>query len=143
MDSISISNIEKTKSKTIYTDLSIDTLKNLLNNELHINNNTILIIKLGATWCGPCQKIKTTCNKCFLKMPDNVVCFDIDIDDNIEIYNALKTKKMLRGVPTILGYYCNNKRDQWYISDISISGSDEKLVYGFFKNIYSQSQLTN
>ena len=141
MTSICISNVEKTKSKTIYTELSIDTLKNLLNSAENKNKNNIIIVKLGATWCGPCKKIKDLCNKCFLEMPDNVICFDIDIDDNVEIFSALKTKKMLKGVPTILGYYCKNKRDQWYISDTSISGSDEKKVFDFYKSIYAQAKL--
>ena len=132
--------MESTKSKTIYTELSIDTLKNILNNTENKNNNIILLIKLGATWCGPCKKIKDLCNKCFLEMPENIVCYDIDIDNNMEIYSALKTKKMVRGVPTILGYYCKNKRDQWYISDTSISGSDEKIVLKFFKNVYAQTK---
>ena len=140
MTSINISNVEKTKSKTVYTELSIDTLKNLLNNAEY-KNNTIIIIKFGATWCGPCQKIKDICNKCFLEMPDNIICFDIDIDDNIEIFSAFKTKKMVKGVPTILGYYCKNNRYQWYISDISISGSDEKKLLDFFKNVYNQAQI--
>jgi thiol-disulfide isomerase/thioredoxin len=138
MNNINISNIENTKSRTIYTELSVATLKDILNNTEY--KNKTLIIKFGATWCGPCKKIKDLCNKCFLQMSENVICFDIDIDENIEIFSALKTKKMVKGVPTILGYYCKNKRDQWYISDTSISGSDEKKVLEFFKNIYTQSQ---
>jgi thiol-disulfide isomerase/thioredoxin len=140
MASINLSNVEKTKNKTIYTELSLDTLKKILANQTYKNNNTIIIIKFGATWCGPCKKIKDQCNQYFLEMPDNVFCFDIDIDNNLEIYSAFRTKKMVRGVPAILCYYCKNARDQWYISDTSISGSDTKKVFQFFKGIYSQAQ---
>lgn len=140
MASINLSNVEKTKIKTIYTELSLDTLKGILDNKTYKTNNTIIIIKFGASWCGPCKKITDKCNQCFLEMPDNVFCFDIDIDNNLEIYSAFKTKKMVKGVPTILCYYCKNTRDKWYISDTSISGSDNQKVFHFFKSIYSQTQ---
>ena len=138
MTSINLSNVENTKSKTVYTELSVSVLKELLTK--YENKNIMVIIKLGATWCGPCQKIKTVCNKCFLEMPDNVLCFDLDVDNNMEIFGALKTKKMVKGIPAILGYNCKNKRDQWYISDSFMSGSDEKKVFEFLKNIYTQAQ---
>jgi thiol-disulfide isomerase/thioredoxin len=140
MASINLSNIEKTKNKTIYTELSLDTLKGILDNKTYKSNNTIIIIKFGANWCVPCKRIKDNCNQCFLEMPGNVFCFDIDIDTNLEIYSAFKTKKMVKGVPAILCYYCKNARDQWYISDTSISGSDNQKVFQFFKGIYSQAQ---
>ena len=43
-------------------------------------------MKFGATWCGPCQQIKAQCNKYFSQLPENIICFDIDIDENMEIY---------------------------------------------------------
>ena len=126
---------EKSNEKKIYTELSLDMLKNMLNNSNYKNNNITLILKFGATWCRPCQKIKQLCNNCFTQTPDNIICFDLDIDNdnNIIFFNSLKAKKMIKGVPTIIGYKCKNNRDQWYISDISISGSNENDVIQFFK----------
>ena len=137
MTSVNITNTDKTKTKTIYTELSIDTLKNLLTSTNNRSNNIILIIKFGATWCRPCKKIKDLCNQCFLEMPKNFLFFDNDFDNNMEIFSAFKAKKMVKGVPTILGYYCKNTRDQWYISDTSVSGSETKSVFEFFKGIYA------
>ena len=131
---IEISNNEKTKNKTIYTELSPDNFKNLLNDDTSKQNNTVIIIKLGATWCAPCQKIKEQCSEQFLQMPENVLCFDIDVDDNFELFGALKTKKMVKGIPALLGYYCNKERDYWFIPDKSISGSDSNKINDFFKN---------
>ena len=45
--------------KTIYTELSPDNLKELQKTLLE---NQVIIIKFGATWCGPCKKIKDLCN---------------------------------------------------------------------------------
>ena len=141
MASINLSNTEKTKSKTVYTELSTTTLKDLL--KKYENTNMQIIIKFGATWCGPCQKIKTLCNKSFLEMPDNILCFDLDVDDNMDLFGSFKSKKMIKSIPSILSYNCNNNsREQWYISDTFISGSNEKNLLDFFKNIYTQSQIT-
>ena len=130
--SVEISNTEKTQSKTVYTELSVETFKTLLT-----KNNTTVLLKFGATWCMPCQKIKTYCNEQFVKLPENVLCFDLDIDDNFELFATLKQKKMVVGVPTLLGYYCKSDRgmSDWYRSDISISGSDCTKLSKFFQNI--------
>ena len=115
---------------------SVGILKTATFAEKH--NINIIIIKFSATWCRPCQKIKTLCYKYFMQMPESVVCFDIDIDNNIELYAALKAKKKIRGVPTLLAFNCNKQRDinHWYIPDLSVSGSDEKNLLIFFKKIY-------
>lgn len=132
---INISNEENTITKKIFTELSLESLQNILNNS-NFKEKT-LIIKLGATWCNPCKKIKDLCNKCFLDMPENILCFDIDIDQNIEIFNAFKSKKMIKGVPSILLYNCKKSRPAWYVCDGCLTGSDEKRILEFFKQIKS------
>ena len=64
--------------KKIYSELSINQLKHFLN-----NTNIFVIIKFGANWCHPCQKIKDYCHNCFMQMSENIICFDIDIDISI------------------------------------------------------------
>jgi len=124
-------------SKTIYSELTVDHLKLLLDNNYKKKPDIeVILIKFGATWCKPCQKIKVLCNELFRQTPDNTICFDIDIDNNnnVELYSALKSKKMIRGVPTLYGFNCKKKRDMdyWYIPDISISGSNENDIRQFF-----------
>lgn len=86
--------------------------------------NSIIVIKFGAEWCGPCKVIKPTCEQWAKKLPPHVIYADIDIDNNSDLYSAFKNKRMLRGVPTILAFNTNNKRDQWYIPDSSVEGGN-------------------
>ena len=54
--------------KTVFTELSKETLENLLEN---LNEEQAILIKFGATWCGPCQKIKSVCEQNFSTFSDN------------------------------------------------------------------------
>ena len=49
-------------------------------------NPGLVIIKLGATWCGPCRKIAPVIEAFFASSPNNVVCADIDVDESIDLY---------------------------------------------------------
>jgi len=126
-------------SHVIYDELSISKLKELLKvlDSSNRSDNTAIIIKFGATWCGPCQKIKSLCYQHFNKLPNNVICFDLDIDDNLEIYVAYKAKKMVPSIPTIIGYINKPDRDQqnWYAPDVSVIGSAPHQIDTFFKEI--------
>ena len=37
-------------------------------------NPGLVIIKMGATWCGPCKKIKPVVDAFFASSPENVIC---------------------------------------------------------------------
>lgn len=109
----------------------------------------VFIIKFGATWCGPCKKIKQECENYFYKINTtykNIMCFDIDVDDSVELYMILKKRKMVNGLPTILAYY-GGKTEHWYIPNDSVSGGDVPKVRAFFERCikYSTdaSTLTN
>lgn len=96
----------------------------------------VLIVKFSAEWCKPCQKIKKFVHERFDEMPNNVVFAEIDIDETMELYVAFKSKKMVKGVPSILAFHGDVKRDKehWYIGDNSISGSNETSLEAFFKH---------
>ena len=94
--------------------------------------NEIVIFKFGADWCNPCKKIKALCNTNFENLPKNVIIFDIDVDESLDLYATLKTKKMVKGIPCLLCYYGGVSRDQWYIPDDSVSGGNEAEVQSFF-----------
>ena len=97
------------------------------------HHNQLIIIKFGAEWCAPCESSKSRCYEWFSKMPANIMCADIDIDDHIDLYVALKSKKMLKGVPILMAYTGGGKKEHWYIPDESISGADLNEIDAFFE----------
>ena len=100
------------------------------------NNPGVLIIKFGAEWCGPCKKIEHLVNCCMGQMPNTIQCVMVDVDESIEIYGFLKTKKMINGIPAILAYYAGNLN---YIPDDAVIGADEAQVKMFFERCLEQS----
>lgn len=119
--------------REIYTELTVDNVKTL---QTSSPPNTVLIIKFGAEWCKPCKNIKNTCEAWFTKLPPNVICADIDVDEHLDLFMALKNKKMLKGVPTLLAWRCSDigkKREPWYIPYDSVSGGDISQVNAFFE----------
>ena len=96
-------------------------------------NPGVIIVKLGATWCGPCKLISgqshTYMNEMLTKFPDTVICCDIDVDDHFELYATLKQKKMVNGIPAILCWYAGNVT---IIPDDSTIGADIDQIKQLF-----------
>ena len=112
------------KERTILTNFEtrqsfIDTLR----------NNSPFMIKFGADWCVPCQKINDYVHEKFLALPNNVLCADVNVDDSFDLYAFLKQKKMVTGIPTILFY---DKGATSYPPDESVSGTDIEELNAFF-----------
>jgi thiol-disulfide isomerase/thioredoxin len=127
--------VETPKLKDIFLEIQVDEFKKLRN---ELNNETI-ILKFGATWCGPCQKIKARCEEWFAKLGSNVLIFDVDIDSSLELYMALKKYKMLNGIPAILAFHTKTKEDRWYIPDDSVNTGDSNSVDKFFARVAARS----
>ena len=113
--------------KSIITSLTPEELTTLQSSF----RDRIIVVKFGAEWCGPCKKIKPVWNEWISIVSSNIVIVDIDIDESIDLYVQLKAKKMVKGVPTILAFYGDIMRDQWYIPDDSVSGGNEGDVKNF------------
>lgn len=93
------------------------------------NNTGLVLLKLGATWCGPCKKIKPVVDGFFATSPENVICGDIDVDNSVELYSFLKSKRIVNGIPVIL---CYKKGNTSYFPDDSITGSLPNELHQFF-----------
>jgi thiol-disulfide isomerase/thioredoxin len=93
-------------------------------------NPGLVIIKFGATWCGPCKKIKHVVDGFFATSPDNVICADVDVDESFDLYGFFKSKKMVNGIPVML---CYIKGNETFIPDDSITGIDPGALDAFFK----------
>lgn len=102
------------------------------------NNPGMVMIKFTASWCAPCKKIDPHVKEWFKKMPNHIQTIVADIDNCIDVYGFLKTKKMISGVPTILMYKKNNLG---YIFDDCVSGTNPTEYDLFFKRCLTSYTL--
>lgn len=97
------------------------------------NNPGFVIIKFGAEWCAPCKQIEGVVNLWFdhlSKNNSNIQTLLIDVDENLTFYGYLKTKKMVSGIPTMLGYQQGNLS---FVPDEIEMGANEDQIHLFFK----------
>jgi len=100
-----------------------------------ISNPGVFILKFGAEWCVPCKLIETQVNLWMEKMPpDKSINVIIDIDESIDLYVYLKSKKMVKGIPAIL---CYKKGNTTFAADDFVSGADANEVDAFFQRCLS------
>ena len=94
--------------KEIFLNLDSNTLQHLQTTA----KDLVIILKFTAEWCGPCKRIKGLVESHYSSLPDNVVVFELDIDDqlNVPLYSFGNYRRQLRGIPGLLAYYCNNDR---------------------------------
>jgi thioredoxin 1 len=102
--------------------------------EILANNPGLVIVKFGATWCGPCKKIDPDVNEIFSKMPATIQCVMLDIDESIEIYSFLKSKRRVNGVPVLL---CYQKGNLNYIPDETVVGANKDQLMLFFERCFA------
>ena len=98
-----------------------------LKNLAETPNHTVL--KLTATWCGPCKLIAEYTRQASLRLPANVDLIECDVDESFDLYASLKQKKMVNGIPVFLFYKNGNAT---LISDLSVTGAGTKELDAFF-----------
>jgi thiol-disulfide isomerase/thioredoxin len=57
------------------------------------NNPGLVIIKLGATWCGPCKRIEAQVKHFMNRLPGVMQGVIVDVDESFEFYAFLQKKK--------------------------------------------------
>jgi thiol-disulfide isomerase/thioredoxin len=124
-----------------FADTCMMTLLTEIRNTAHFQeilqaNPGQVIIKFGAEWCGPCKKIESQVHEWMHRMPQNVLCIMLDVDECFELYAFLKTKKMVNGIPAILSYDRGNVN---YIPSDSVIGADVEQVNLFFERCMAKS----
>lgn len=98
-----------------------------------------VIIKFGATWCGPCKRIEAQVGQWFdllTKDPSVLqtsnICIAVDVDNSIDLYGAFKSRRQVSGIPAILLFKQGNLS---YIPDDMVVGADPRQVNDFFTGI--------
>ena len=113
--------------KTIWNISSMDSFYHLLS-----INPGLVIIKFGATWCGPCKKIEKKVDYWFefVSSNEDVQTVLVDIDESFEVYAFLKNKKMVKGIPAILMY---KKGNNTFVFDDIVNTTVDNDIDDFFK----------
>lgn len=116
----------------IQVTFSENEFKDVLNKNK--DDKKIVVLKFTAGWCGPCKKIKPYCEEFCKNMSKNILFYEIDVDESIELYIKFKKIKMVNSIPAILVYY-PEERDYWYIPNDSCNTSDLNVLNDLFKRL--------
>jgi len=94
------------------------------------------IIKLTASWCGPCKKIAPVVhrlNEAYSKTY-RFEYLEIDVDDALDLYAFFKKMKMANGVPTFLTFKKSQfSPDTFYVPYRCMTGADSRGLEEFYK----------
>ena len=108
--------------------------------ELLENNSAVIIVKFTAAWCAPCKRSSPFINECKNNLPETYQFIEIDIDESLELYGTLKSKRIVAGIPSLIAYYKDNT-SIW--PDEAISSSDPNDIEAFFNTVTNESATYN
>tara|TARA_B100001173_G_scaffold269067_1_gene245751 strand:- start:379 stop:750 length:372 start_codon:yes stop_codon:yes gene_type:complete len=94
----------------------------------YLKNKGVVIIKVSATWCGPCKRISPQVNELYSQLNPNVSMVLVDADDGSDICNFLKVKT----VPHLVNYVDGMPYD-------ILTSSKAEDVLNFFKSTNNRS----
>jgi hypothetical protein len=93
-------------------------------------NESVLIVFITGTNCAPCERAKPYVHEKMKSVTYRMLCLDRDKD--ADVYAALRAKKQVRGVPSLLAYQAGNNT---LIADCSISGANPNEIDEFFEQL--------
>ena len=109
-----------------------------LKQHLQTTKNEFTVLKLYADWCAPCKAISPFVNELVKKKEETVEFdfFELNVDESFDLYGFLKSKKMARGIPTILIYKKSAyTHDNYYIPFTGVSGAKKEEIEKIFNLI--------
>jgi thiol-disulfide isomerase/thioredoxin len=111
-----------------------DQLREYLKNTTH----KVTIIKLTATWCGPCKLINPAIqelNRFYMSRGNDYEFIELDVDNAVDIYAFFKKMRMANGIPTILSFKKELYDDSmYYVPFRCITGADPNGIAKLFKD---------
>ena len=99
------------------------------------SENRKIVLKFGATWCGPCKRVKGTWDQFVPHLLNQGYVGDIDVDESPDLYAKLKRYRMVRGIPSFLIWFPKPNRDVWYVPDMSLATGDAVQVSRFLNEV--------
>ena len=93
-------------------------------------NPGFVVVKVGADWCKPCQKLAPILNRLTPTLPATVQYMEIDVACDLSCF--LKAKRQIVGVPVLLAYKQGNFTPY---ADQSLTGPTEQQVTTFFSGM--------
>jgi thioredoxin-like negative regulator of GroEL len=103
-------------------------------------NPGLILVKLGAEWCGPCKKVDPYVEEFFRHAPNNVLCAILDVDENFDLYAHFKAARITNGIPAVMCFDRGNTSGR---PDDSVTGADMARLNEFFKRCGEKAQQLN
>ena len=66
-----------------------------------INDNDTMLLKVQASWCGPCKALTPTISKIAEERSSTLPIYDLDIDESPSAAQSLR----IQGVPTMILFH--------------------------------------
>lgn len=104
-------------------------ITDLMSYKNHIRNERNVVVKFGATWCGPCNKLAPLFKDLAIKYSDTLSFVSIDVDDAEEIAEYLK----ISALPSIIFY-----REKRSVKDANIIGYKPELLMNNVINLANE-----
>ena len=73
-----------------------------------LTQNSVVIVKLSATWCGPCKAMEPVIERVTETMRDKATVLSIDVEESPDI----STEYRVRNIPTILYFKDGELKDK-------------------------------
>jgi thiol-disulfide isomerase/thioredoxin len=98
-------------------------------------NPGALVFWFTATWCGPCKTVAPVLAKyanMFARTTPHIRIIRVDVDECMDTYSFMRSRRMVDGVPTLLCYGAENGG---IAPDCAVSGGNINNVHAFFDRV--------